>query len=91
VLDATERTWGLTEALKAHLARLLQGDSAAEHRAIETFDRMWARHVDPAPEGGWLDKYGPDGVAVTADMTAATGYHIYVAIAEMERVCDLLS
>ncbi|MEO0817621.1 MAG: AGE family epimerase/isomerase [Pseudomonadota bacterium] len=91
VLDATERTWGLTEALKAHLARLLQGDTAAEQRAIETFDRMWARHVHPAPEGGWLDKYGPDGVAVTADMTAATGYHIYVAIAEMERVCDLLS
>lgn len=91
ILDATERTWGLTEALKAHLARMLQGDVAAEARAIATFDRMWARHVEPAPEGGWLDKYGPDGKADTSDMTAATGYHIYVAIAELERVCDLLS
>ncbi|MEO0785424.1 MAG: AGE family epimerase/isomerase [Pseudomonadota bacterium] len=91
VLDATERTWGLTEALKAHLARMLAGDAAAEARAIQTFDRMWERHVAPAPEGGWLDKYGPDGAPDTTDMTAATGYHIYVAIAELERVCDLLS
>ncbi|MEM9739873.1 MAG: AGE family epimerase/isomerase [Pseudomonadota bacterium] len=91
ILDATERTWGLTEALKAHLARMIQGDTAAEARAIATFDRMWTRHVDPAPEGGWLDKYGPDGKPVMTDMTAATGYHIYVAIAEMERICDLLS
>ncbi|MEM1149589.1 MAG: AGE family epimerase/isomerase [Pseudomonadota bacterium] len=90
VLDATERTWGLTEALKAHLARMIQGDDAAEARAIETFDRMWSRHVDPAPEGGWLDKYGPDGQPDTSDMTAATGYHIYVAIAEMDRICRLL-
>jgi len=91
VLDATERTWGLTEALKAHLARMLLGDGQAAARAIETFDRMWARHVEPAPEGGWLDKYDASGAPVVSDMTAATGYHIYVAIAEMERVCDLLS
>ncbi|MCI4645348.1 MAG: AGE family epimerase/isomerase [Hyphomonadaceae bacterium] len=89
VLDATERTWGLTEALKAHLARIEQGDGAATAHAIQSFDRMWARHVDPAPEGGWLDKYGPDGQPDTADMTAATGYHIYVAIAELMRVAEI--
>jgi len=86
VLDATERTWGLTEALKAHLARLEAGDAGALPRAIETFDRMWARHVAPAPEGGWLDKYTPGGAPDRTDMTAATGYHIYVAIAELARV-----
>lgn len=89
ILDATERTWGLTEALKAHLARIEQGDAAATARAIQSFDRMWARHVDPAPEGGWLDKYGADGTPDMADMTAATGYHIYVAIAELMRVASL--
>ena len=89
VLDATERTWGLTEALKAHLARIEQGENAAIAHAIQSFDRMWARHVDPAPEGGWLDKYGPDGAPNMTDMTAATGYHIYVAIAELIRVAGL--
>ncbi|MEL6956583.1 MAG: hypothetical protein AAFO88_08075, partial [Pseudomonadota bacterium] len=69
----------------------LAGDAAAEARANQTFDRKWERHVAPAPEGGWLDKYGPDGAPDTTDMTAATGYQIYVAIAELERVCDLLS
>lgn len=89
MLDATERTWGLTEALKAHLARIEQGDNAATARAIESFDRMWARHVVPAPQGGWLDKYGPDGEPDLSDMTAATGYHIYVAIAELMRVAGV--
>jgi len=86
VLDATERTWGLTEALKAHTIRILDGDKAAEAMAIETFDRMWTRHIEPAPEGGWLDKYGPDGQPDLSDMTAATGYHIYVAIGELARI-----
>ncbi|MEM1106883.1 MAG: AGE family epimerase/isomerase [Pseudomonadota bacterium] len=87
VLDATERTWGLTEALKAHLARLEAGDAGAGAAATQTFDRMWDRHIAPAPEGGWLDRYGPDGAPVLDDMTAATGYHIYVAVAEMDRIC----
>lgn len=89
VLDATERTWGLTEALKAHTVRILDGDTAAEAMAIETFDRMWTRHIKPAPEGGWLDKYGPDGQPDLSDMTAATGYHIYVAIGELARVAQI--
>lgn len=89
VLDATERTWGLTEALKAHLARIEQGDPDAERRAIQTFDRMWARHITPAPEGGWLDQYRPDGTPRTDDMTGATGYHIFIAIAELMRVAGV--
>lgn len=89
VLDASERTWGLTEALKAHLARMEQGDGEAEARAIATFDRMWARHIDPAPEGGWLDQYRPDGTPRTEDMTGATGYHIFIAIAELMRVAGV--
>ena len=86
VADATERTWGLTEALKAHLARLETGDSGAEARVAQTYDRLWDRHIAPAISGGWQDRYGPDGTPAGEPMTAATGYHVYIAFAELIRV-----
>ncbi|MEM6667546.1 MAG: AGE family epimerase/isomerase [Pseudomonadota bacterium] len=85
VLNASERTWGLTEALKAHLARYEAGDNQAAARAAETFELMWARHVEPGPDGGWLDEYRADGSPRSEDMTAATGYHIFIACAELIR------
>lgn len=85
--NGVERTWGLTEALKAHIARFEQGDRDAEARMVESFDRMWDRHIAPSPvAGAWLDKYGPDGAPAVSDITAATGYHVFMAFAELMRI-----
>lgn len=89
VEDASERTWGLTEALKAHLARFEAGDGQAGARACEAHDRLWSRHITPAIPGGWQDRYGPDGVPVDEPMTAATGYHVFCAFAELMRVAGI--
>ncbi len=90
VRDASERTWGLTEALKAHISRHEQGDRDAGFRIINSFDRLWERHIAPAPvEGGWLDRYDTDGQPQLSDMTAATGYHVYVAFAELMRLAGV--
>jgi len=89
VLDATERTWGLTEAVKSHLARVEAGDPDAATYTAAAFDRMWERHVLPGPKGGWMDQYRADGSMRTEDMTAATGYHIFIACAELMRVAGI--
>lgn len=84
--NGAQRCWGLTEALKAHLVRIEQGDEAAMKRAIETYDRLWDLHVAPAVEGGWIDQYDQAGNQVSKDMPASTGYHIFLAYAELGRV-----
>jgi mannose/cellobiose epimerase-like protein (N-acyl-D-glucosamine 2-epimerase family) len=85
--NATERTWGLTEALKAHISRHEHGDLDAAPRIVESFDRLWERHIAPSPvAGAWIDSYGPDGEPSATDITAATGYHVYMAFAELMRL-----
>lgn len=87
--DATERSWSLTEALKAHLIRMEAGDPAAAARASASFDRLWSRHIAPAPPGGWLDRYGASGAPASTDMPASTGYHIYLAFSELMRAAGV--
>ena len=89
--NGAQRCWGLTEALKAHLVRIEQGDEAAVKRAIETYDRLWDLHVAPAVEGGWIDQYDQAGNQVSKDMPASTGYHIFLAYAELGRVADKIA
>lgn len=84
--NGAQRCWGLTEALKAHLVRIEQGEEAAMKRAIETYDRLWDLHVAPAVEGGWIDQYDQAGNQVSEDIPASTGYHIFLAYAELGRV-----
>ncbi|NBC20193.1 MAG: hypothetical protein GVY06_03950 [Alphaproteobacteria bacterium] len=88
--DASERTWGLTEALKAHIFRHEHGDRDAAVRIGESFDRLWERHVAASPvAGGWLDRYGPGGEPASTDITAATGYHLFMAFGELMRIAQL--
>ncbi|MEQ3746819.1 MAG: AGE family epimerase/isomerase [Henriciella sp.] len=89
--SGSQRCWGLTEALKAHLVQFTRGDIKAGQHAIAAFDRLWSMHIAPAAEGGWIDQYNQDGNAVSKDIPASTGYHIYLAFAELQRVVDQLS
>ena len=86
VRSGLQRCWGLTEALKAHLVQFETGDEAAGPRAIAAFDRLWSLHIAPAIEGGWIDRYDAQGQAISTDMPASTGYHVFLAFAELERV-----
>ncbi|MEM7766724.1 MAG: AGE family epimerase/isomerase [Pseudomonadota bacterium] len=85
--DSTQRCWGVTEALKAHLASHEAGDEAAAGRAAEAFDRLFDQFLDPAPApGGWVDQYDGLGNPLSHTMPASTGYHVYLALAEFLRV-----
>ena len=89
VLDDRQRCWGATEALKAHLARFEADDADAGHAVIACFDSLWALHIDGAVEGGWLDCRDGAGNVMSTDIPASTGYHIFLAFAELMRVAGL--
>ncbi|MEM8920837.1 MAG: AGE family epimerase/isomerase, partial [Pseudomonadota bacterium] len=86
IREDVRRTWSLTEALKAHIARLEAGDENAPVRAAQTFDLIWDDHLAPAIEGGWIDKYDEAGEPISTDMPASTGYHLYLAFDELIRI-----
>jgi mannose-6-phosphate isomerase len=89
VLDARQRCWGATEALKAHLACYEAGDADAGHAVIACFDRLWALHIEGVVEGGWLDCRDGTGKVMSTDIPASTGYHIFLAFAELIRFAGL--
>lgn len=83
ILDAARRTWGQTETLRAHLARAEAGDRTAAERARALFDAIVRVHLDPAPAGAWIDHYDAAGWPGAEAITAATGYHLVTAFAEV--------
>lgn len=89
LVNADQRTWGLTEALKAHLA-MAEHDRDATGRAILAFDRLWSLHLTPAPDGGWIDRYGPTGSPTCDDIPASTLYHVALAFADLMERAGLL-
>ncbi len=81
-VDASQRTWCQTEALRAHVARAYAGDPDAAWRARTLLDAIFFQHLDPAPRGAWYDHYDEEGRLLTDTITAATGYHLVTAFAE---------
>lgn len=81
--DATRRTWSQTEALRAHVAFARRGDAEAEARALALVDALFEDHLAPAPAGAWIDHYDAAGTPCVTDITAATGYHLLTAFAEL--------
>ena len=80
---AKQRTWGLTEALKAHIAQAdIISDDIIIPRIMSTVDALFQDHLTAPVSGGWVDEISPDGKPLANWMTPATGYHIFLAFAE---------
>jgi mannose/cellobiose epimerase-like protein (N-acyl-D-glucosamine 2-epimerase family) len=86
--DASRRTWGQTEALKAHLAMLETGGaSRAAASACQIFDVMMEEFL--TEDGGWIDHFAADGEVLARDMPASTGYHVVLAFSELIHVAGV--
>ncbi|MEM7569966.1 MAG: AGE family epimerase/isomerase [Pseudomonadota bacterium] len=85
VSQALYRTWSQTEALKAHLVAFSRGWTDVE-TVTACFDLLWQDHIAPAPAGAWIDRVDSAGRPAASDITAATGYHIYLALDELLQV-----
>lgn len=92
VRDGTARLWSQTETLKGHLcvaelgpAKLASLASAEAIRCAKKIAEFWLA----APvRGGWLDHFDQNGSLIATTMPASTGYHLYLAIAELERISE---
>ncbi len=82
----TSRTWLQTELAKAWLAEAEVGRDGAKLNAITALHSLKQRYLNPAPRGCWVDQLDRKGDVIDAPITASTFYHIFVAIAEAERV-----
>lgn len=83
------RTWGQTEALRAHIAAYHHG-WASPRAIIDTFDLLWADHILPAPMGAWIDRVDHTGSRLADDITAASGYHLFGAFEELMQLAKAL-
>ncbi|MFK8052681.1 MAG: AGE family epimerase/isomerase [Woeseiaceae bacterium] len=91
VTDASRKIWSQTEALKAHLCMLELGDpefaSDYQNRATECANTMFADFLTHCEVGGgWLNHFTADAILISEMMPASTGYHLYYAIHELQRV-----
>lgn len=77
--DASARLWPQTEFLKA---ALVHGDTEGALTACNSL----RRYLDVGVRGLWRDKMRPDGSFVEEPAPATSLYHLYLAIAELERL-----
>ena len=60
---------------------------SAEQCARDILD-FWLQSEVP---GGWLDHFDPDRKLIAEAIPASTGYHLYLAVAELQRVAKRLN
>lgn len=84
-LVRTSRSWPQTEALKAAMAldRIDGPDMKPEIEARA--NRLFRWHIEPAPEGMWIDLIDEKGRAKSADVPASIFYHLVYALTEYLR------
>ena len=92
LIDPSCRLWAQAESLKAHLCILELGPpeltQTALQRARECAESIHGDWLGGAPPGGWIDQVAADGRRIAKTMPASTGYHLFVAIAELLRLAD---
>ncbi len=83
VRDGGSRAWPNTERIKGHLA--LEG-AAHDAAADDAVRLLFARHLNVAPRGLWVDLFDANGAPVSKTVPASTLYHVFLAFSEHLRV-----
>jgi mannose-6-phosphate isomerase len=83
---ATRRSWLQTELAKAWIAQADRGVPGAYGKAVEALTVLRDSYLGQPFAEGWLDQRDGDGRAMPGPVSASTLYHIFVAIAEAERL-----
>lgn len=82
VLKADTRSWPQTEAIKADIALAETRGARPGARTDAIVDAVFARFLDPAPAGGWIDWTDPAGAPLVDVIPASTFYHLFLAFSE---------
>lgn len=79
-LDPVSRSWPQAEALKAVIALDAAGGPDLKPEIEERVERLFRRHIDPAPRGLWIDRIDQDGRACVSAVPASILYHLVCAL-----------
>ncbi len=81
-LIRTSRSWPQTEALKAAMALDKIGGPDMKPEIEARVGRLFRWHIEPAPEGLWIDMIDEKGRAKSQDVPASIFYHLVFALTE---------
>ncbi len=82
---ATRRIWPVTEAIKAHVARIEAKEPIAAEQPAALIEHLFRGWLRPA-RLGWIETQAEDGAPVRRSMPGSTPYHLFLAAAEARRV-----
>ncbi len=86
ILKASRRSWPHAEALKANVVEGEIGRQGSDEKAADCVTRLMNVFVGRPVSGGWIDHVNAAGRPIVAMMPASTLYHLFMAVAEAERV-----
>lgn len=87
ILDGGSRTWPNTERIKAAVALFETFGDDPSHVINQTCDALFANHLNHAKAGLWIDAFDQNGAATATTVPTSTFYHLFLAFAEIVRVC----
>lgn len=86
VRKSSRRAWVQTEMAKALIASAEAGVAGADTQARLLLGHFAAGYLAQPVAGGWLDQFDGEGLPISTNIPASTFYHVFVAVAEADRV-----
>lgn len=81
-LTRTSRSWPQAEALKAAMALDTIGGPDMKPEIEARAGRLFRWHIEPAPQGLWIDQLDEKGRTKSTDVPASIFYHLVFALTE---------
>ncbi len=84
----TRRSWLQTELAKAWIAQAEAGVRGADREAEAALETLRDRHLGQPFAAGWIDQLDDRGHPLAGPVPASILYHVFVAVAEADRVLN---
>lgn len=81
-LDRISRSWPQTEAVKAAVALDGTGGPDLKPEIEARVGRLFRWHIDPAPQGLWIDQIDEHGRSLAKEVPASIFYHLVTALTQ---------
>ncbi|WP_406873844.1 mannose-1-phosphate guanylyltransferase/mannose-6-phosphate isomerase [Aminobacter sp. P9b] len=81
-LDNISRSWPQTEAIKAAVALDGTGGPDLKPEIEARVGRLFRWHIDPAPQGLWIDQIDEHGRSLAKEVPASIFYHLVTALTQ---------
>ena len=81
-LDRVSRSWPQAEAIKAAVSLDAAGGPDLKPEIEARVGRLFRWHIDPAPQGLWIDRIDERGRSLATEVPASIFYHLVCALTQ---------